>query len=537
MDKTDLRLTIVTLHASLDGEALPLGAASVAAALVDAGLVERGNAFLVDAGLGEKEEDVLRRIVAREPTMVGFSLYCWNSRRSIALASRLKREYPGVVIVAGGPDAEWLAAKAEDPEASSPAFPFDAVFLGEGEASLPLWLSGSKTEAPRFIRGAPAAVENLASPWLDGLLLPRRGGQVTWELTRGCPFRCTYCYEGRGVSGLRHLPMERLSRELDLFVEKGVARVFVLDPTFNIQNARTLSLLALFAKKAPGIDWYFEVRAELLDRAQAKAFADISCSLQIGLQSSRPEILAAIGRDVDRKKFAAKIALLNERGVVFGFDLIYGLPGDSLAGFRESVDFALSLEPNHLDIFPLAVLPGTLLHDQIKEFSLDCDDEPPYLLRGQPGFPARDMEKAGRLARSCGVFYSEGRAVPWFKAVVKPLRMSPSAFLAGFRAPESSVLLPHRRIEELQSSYLTEIYEKRGKSRLLPAVLDLLRYHGAWSRAFAEGETTRINLHYPLRSVEGPEILSIENFVLRNAPQPCAIEVRPAKSGPIAKIL
>ena len=537
MEKTDLRVTVATLHASSDNDALPLGAASVAAALIDAGLVERGNVFLVDAGLGEEEGDVLRRIVAHEPAIVGFSLYCWNSRLSIALASRLKREYPGVVIVAGGPDAEWLAAKAEDAGVPSPAFPFDAVFLGEGESSLPLWLSGPKTDTPRFIRGAPAAAEGLASPWLDGLLLPRRGGQVTWELTRGCPFHCTYCYEGRGVSGLRHLPMERLSRELDLFVEKGVARVFVLDPTFNIQSARTLTLLDLFAKRAPGINWYFEVRAELLDRAQARAFADISCSLQIGLQSSRPEVLAAIGRDVDRKKFAAKIALLNERGVVFGFDLIYGLPGDSLAGFRESLDFALSLEPNHLDIFPLAVLPGTVLHDQIKEFALDCDDEPPYLLRGHPGFPARDMEKAGRLVGACRIFYSEGRAVPWFKAVLKPLRMAPSAFLAGFRAPESPVLLPQGRIEELQCSYLAEVYAERGKGRLLPAALDLLRYHGAWSRAFAEGETTRLDLHYPLRSVESPEILNIEGFVLRGAPQPCVVEVRPAKSGPTAKVL
>ena len=537
MEKADLRVTMVTLHASHDSKALPLGAASVAAALIDAKLVERRNIFLVDAGAGDAEDDILRLVIAHKPDLVGFSLYCWNTRQSVSLASRLKYEFPEIVVVAGGPDAEWLAANAGFSGAQSVSSPFDAVFLGEGELSLPLWLSGMKTGTSPFIRGLAAEAGKLASPWLTGLLVPGRGGAVTWELTRGCPFHCTYCYEGRGMSGLRHLPMDRLGRELDLFVEKGVSQVFVLDPTFNIQSDRTLSLLGFFAEKGPGINWYFEIRAELLDRAQARAFADISCSLQIGLQSSRPEVLANIGRDIDRKKFAAKIALLNESGAVFGFDLIYGLPGDSLGGFRESVDFALSLAPNHLDIFRLAVLPGTVLHDQIKDFSLDCDNEPPYLLHSHPFFSAGDMEKAGKLARSCRVFYSEGRAVPWFKALLKPLHMAPSAFLSGFAAPELPAVPGHSRIEALQCAYLSEIYESRGKVRLLPAALDLVRYYGAWSRAFAEGETTRFELSYPLSRVESAEILDIESFVRNNVLRPCTIEVRPTKRGPAAKIL
>jgi len=537
MEKAELCVTMVTLHAFHDSDAQPLGAASVAAALIDARLVGRRNIFFVDAGVGDGEDGILRQIIAHKPDIVGFSLYCWNTRQSVALASRLKHEFPEILIIAGGPDAEWLAANAAVPETRSAPFPFSAVFLGEGELSVSRWLSETKSDVPVFLRGLPCDADKLASPWLDGLLVPERGGSVTWELTRGCPFHCTYCYEGKGESGIRHLPLARLNGELNLFVGKGVARAFVLDPTFNIQSARTLSLLGLFEEKAPDIHWYFEIRAELLDRDQAKAFAGISCSLQIGLQSSRPEVLKNIGRDIDRRKFAAKIALLNESGAVFGFDLIYGLPGDSLGGFRESIDFAISLAPNHLDIFPLAVLPGTVLHDQIREYSLDCDSEPPYLLRSHPSFSAEDMEKAGKLARSCRIFYSEGRAVPWFKAVLKPLHMTPSAFLAGFEAHGLSAASGHRQIEALQCDYLSRMYEAKGKSRLLPAVLDLVRYHGAWSRAFAEGESTCLELSYPLPSVESPELLDIESFVRGNVVHPCTIEVKPTKRGPVAKIL
>ena len=39
-------------------------------------------------------------------------------------------------------------------------------------------------------------------------------------------------------------------------------------------------------------------------------------------------------------------------------DLIFGLPEDSYAGFRESIDTVLKFSPNHIHIFPLAIMPG-----------------------------------------------------------------------------------------------------------------------------------------------------------------------------------
>jgi coproporphyrinogen III oxidase-like Fe-S oxidoreductase len=121
----------------------------------------------------------------------------------------------------------------------------------------------------------------------------------------------------------------------------------VLDPTFNANKERARRLLALIEEKACDIHWHFEVRAESLDRDLARRFAELGASLQIGLQTARPEVAAKIGRPLDRGLFASKIGLLNEEGAVFGLDLIYGLPGDDPDGFRSSLDFALSLYPNN----------------------------------------------------------------------------------------------------------------------------------------------------------------------------------------------
>ncbi|MFA5851743.1 MAG: B12-binding domain-containing radical SAM protein, partial [Spirochaetales bacterium] len=518
MNEKKFPVVLVSLQSPEDSEVLPLGAACAGASLIKAGLLGKEQIFLLSASVADEPKVLLRRIAEKSPRMVGFSLYCWNSKVSTDLASRLRATFPDLLIIAGGPDAEWLAL------GGGQANPFDAVFLGEAEVSLPEWLAAMEGGAsapeldsrraaaaempvpkrsapgPAFIRGRPAEASALPSPWLEGILAPKRGAFVAWELTRGCPFRCAYCYEGRGFSGLRHFDQERLTAELELFARSGVREVFVLDPTFNVQRRRALSLLDLFTKKGGEIHWNFEIRAELLDRAQAEAFAEIPCSLQIGLQSASPEVLDKIGRDFDRKNFASKIRLLNDTGAVFGLDLIYGLPGDSLSGFRNSLDSALSLMPNHLDIFPLAVLPGTRLHEQREEFGLECDSEPPYFLRSHPTFSGGDMGKAENLARACKVFYSEGRAVPWFLAVLKPLHMSSSSFLAGFDAPRAEIRMGHQRIEELQCAYIARIYGDKDRLDLLPAALDIIRYHGAWSRAFAEGETAVLRMSYSLAS-------------------------------------
>jgi radical SAM superfamily enzyme YgiQ (UPF0313 family) len=557
MNEHALRAVFASLRTAEDREAPPLGAATAAAALVRAGLVGPGGMKILAAEVGEAPDALAGKIIASSPDLVGFSLYCWNSTASIELAARLRAARPKLLLIAGGPDAERLVS-APLPDQRI----FDAVFLGEAEESLVAWVRdaalvvgkrdeagfGAATEGGAnpavFLRGKPASPESLASPWLNGLLKPREGGQVAWELTRGCPFRCAYCYEGRGSAGIRRLPDERIERELELFVERGVGEIFVLDPTFNVQSGRALALLRRFAEKGGNIAWNFEIRAELLDRAQAEAFASMPCSLQIGLQSVRPEVLAAINRDMDRKKFAAKVGLLNAAGAVFGLDLIYGLPNDTLAGFRESLDYALSLTPNHLDIFPLAVLPGTELAERREALGLVADAEPPYLLKRHASFSEADMAAAARLARACGLFYTAGRAVPWFLPVLRPLRMAPSVFLAGFgefaesRTAErgTSGTPDHASIERLQIEYLSQLYRARGKDHLLAAALDLVRFYGAWSRAFAEGERCRIRLSYPLHEVESPGFLDIERHCAHGAQKPCEVEIVPGKDGVSARI-
>src|SRR3954463_14017162 len=66
-------------------------------------------------------------ILARDPDLVGISLYTWNSSRSLLLAKALKERAPELILLGGGPeinhDGDFIL--------SSPYL--DYVVQGEGE--------------------------------------------------------------------------------------------------------------------------------------------------------------------------------------------------------------------------------------------------------------------------------------------------------------------------------------------------------------------------------------------------------------------
>jgi putative oxygen-independent coproporphyrinogen III oxidase len=86
--------------------------------------------------------------------------------------------------------------------------------------------------------------------------------------------------------------------------------------------------------------------------------------LSLGVQSFDPRFLAALGRVHDDKEArAAGDAALRIFGNV-NFDLMFALPGQTLADARADVDAALEFSPPHLSFYHLTIEPNTLFHRQ-----------------------------------------------------------------------------------------------------------------------------------------------------------------------------
>ena len=597
------KIVCATLLVEKSPQALPLGAACVASSIKSR--FKNLEVLLFSPTMEDSEyfgkSDVEKANIFAEKLLafagvdaensikaVCLSVYVWN--RLVLEKVGLSLMEKGILVIAGGPEI------TANPDSFVGA---DFVVSGEGEAAVPLLLEklekSSKSgiadtsifekdfaeeaffvekskyhpETKKVFYKKSLAGEDLTSPYLDGTLDLSKYEGALWELARGCPFKCSYCYESKGEKKVRLLPMERIEKELKLFAEKDVPQVFVLDPTYNANKERALSLLKMMAKITPNTFYYFEARAEFIDRQIAKAFTKLPCAVQFGLQSSDEEVLKKVNRSFNKAQFVKNINILNQEGVIFGFDLIYGLPRDNLSGFCNSIDFALNLMPNNLELFCLSVLPGTDLFDDAKGYGLVFQEEAPYHVIETPGFSKADMGSASKIAAACNVFYNQGRAVPWFTSLMKALQVEPSKFFKDFIAwyeskkcdfaPKngkklsiqelSLACVSHKEVEKLQLDFLRDYLEggsssgktgknsvkssgKTGKKQyLLPTVENLIRFNGAISRVTADGTKEKLSLAFHPDDLASPYAADMVFFAKNCGRFGCEVAIEMGSQG------
>ncbi len=94
------------------------------------------------------------------------------------------------------------------------------------------------------------------------------------------------------------------------------------------------------------------------DRFRAFRSAGIT-RLSIGVQSFNDRHLKALGRVHDRAQALAAVQEAAEAFDTFNLDIMYALPGQTLAELEEDVGLALSLKPPHISIYHLTIEPNT----------------------------------------------------------------------------------------------------------------------------------------------------------------------------------
>ena len=554
------KIICTTVLVERSPQALPLGAACVASAVKNSPLTKDFcdvslECFYPDDSEAVITESLLEKFFKDDDESLvrvcAFSVFVWNRLVLEKVAAALREK--GVICIAGGPEiTAGLRDKANtrpdtahtcDDEVSSNSS-FDYFVCGEGEFSVPQLIKKivsepASVQTPTVIPAiSSSSLESLTSPYLDGTINPDDFGGVLWELARGCPFKCSYCYESKGEKTVRLFPMERIEKELDFFARKNVPQVFVLDPTYNADKKRALQLLNMIAKKTPRTFYYFEARAEFIDRQLAQAFTKLPCAVQIGLQSADENVLRLVNRPFNRKVFVRNIGFLNEAGVIFGFDLIYGLPGENLAGFKNGIDFAISLYPNNLELFCLSVLPGTDLADRAEQLHLNYEKKPPYHVINTDKYSKADMLAAKKLSEACTFFYNDGRAVPWCNTICRTLMMKPSEFFARFaetgipsrylnQKPVQNQTLKtkqksetcdccghpeHKDIEKEQILFITELLKQKKLDRFIKPCRNIISFNGAISRVQDTGKKETITLDYEPEYIESQYATDLQFF-------------------------
>ena len=318
-----------------------------------------------------------------------------------------------------------------------------------------------------------------------------------------------------------------LEAQIQTLTQKGITEFSVHDQSIAKDKRRVLKIINLVAQYAPDLFISILADASVIDREVAAAATQIFCSFDIPLevQSKGGKLL------FDKKFYSNKARLLNDFGLVFGFQLTYAVEaGDFLKLFLDRLDFAVGQYPNHID------------------FAQTMNSEEGKTAHVTGLFSAQDIRYARDLSFACRTFYSSGRAVPWFLSVLKPLRIYPSRFFADFaewqhcnNCDYKSGFVPeaasHKEIEKMQLLFLEQKYEEKGQHSLIPLVKDIVSLNGAMSRLTGEGEENTLVTSYHPDDLLSEETLDLPSFFENVCMQECKIHVFEGEDGPDLEVL
>ncbi|MCK6065487.1 MULTISPECIES: radical SAM family heme chaperone HemW [Microbacterium] len=208
-----------------------------------------------------------------------------------------------------------------------------------------------------------------------------------------CRVRCGYCdfntYTSSELRGARQDQYaDTLLREVALSVGvmaaagplRAASTVFLGGGTPTLLPAGDLARMLDGVRGAfgfvPGAEVTVEANPDTVTDAVAAELAAAGVTrMSIGMQSTRPHVLAALDRTHDPANVRTAVAAARRAGLDVSVDLIYGTPGESLEDWRASLEEAISLEPDHLSAYALIVEDGTKLARQIRRGELAEPDD------------------------------------------------------------------------------------------------------------------------------------------------------------------
>ncbi len=334
--------------------------------------------------------------------VVGFSNYVWNNKISHAIAQKLKKRKPEILIAFGGPHVPDRLERGKFFDSTRVenylrAHPYiDIACHGEGE---PIFLAllenftDDRLKIPsisfidpnsgRFIEtirsDRTVALDQFPSPFLEGIFEqlmrenPHQGWIVMWETNRGCPFSCTFCdWGGAVLAKVNKFGMERIYREVDWFFDHKIHYVMCADANFGIFS-RDLDIARYMASKRiqTGVPLFVSIQST--KNAQERSYlvqkefamAGMNTTIILSRQSMDPGTLSDIKRtNISNEIYSNLQKKFNADRIETLTDIILPLPGETYASFVKGVDELLGLgQHNRINFNNLSILPNAEMGD------------------------------------------------------------------------------------------------------------------------------------------------------------------------------
>ncbi len=187
-----------------------------------------------------------------------------------------------------------------------------------------------------------------------------------------CAHHCGYC-DFAVVTGQDHLIdlyLEALGAELTTLGQpQPVETLFLGGGTPTHPDAarldRLLSEINRWLPLAAGHEFSVEANPDALTPEKVAVLADHGVNrVSLGVQSFQAHLLKVLERKHRPADVARAVALVKRRIPQVSLDLIFGIPGQSLAEWDHDLHQAFALEPDHLSTYGLTFEKGTRLWKQ-----------------------------------------------------------------------------------------------------------------------------------------------------------------------------
>ena len=381
----------------------------------------------------------------------GFSVYIFNLEITLDIIRDLKRVKPDAIIFCGGPEVSYdydeLLYENKD---------IDFIIRGEGEKSITEFLEKTqqynKTAALKsYIYNNPingvsflyddkiykcpdrepiCDLNEIPFPYDMEDLNKIKNRILYYESSRGCPFSCSYCLSS-AAKGVRTFDLNRVFKDLKVFLDFKVRQIKFVDRTFNFDAKRALKIMQFIKVNDNGYtNFHFEIAAWLLNEETFDFLETVRTGLfqfEIGIQSTNPQTLVAINRKIDFSALKKAFIRLNGLNVKIHADLIAGLPYEGYESFAKSFDEAMALKPDVLQLGFLKVLKGTAISRQ-DEHQYIYSKKPPYEVLKNKYLSYDDIIRLKRVEAVLELYYNSSLCMNIILYYIEENILNKSAF-------------------------------------------------------------------------------------------------------------
>ncbi|MDD5016829.1 MAG: B12-binding domain-containing radical SAM protein [Eubacteriales bacterium] len=402
---------------------------------------------ILEFSINDSVSRIVGGIVRGRPDAVGFSCYIWNIEHVLKTASTVKKILPQCFVFLGGPEVSHNSAGIMQKHAF-----IDMIIKGQGETPFSQWMGSFEnghdigTTPSACIRFGGQITETADAPPYDLSHRPfmyedlgaYENRTIYYETSRGCPYCCAYCMSANVP--MSYVPLDRVKEELAYFIQAGVRQVKLVDRSFNYPPGRAYEILQTIialSEKYPQshTNFHLEISACLLDGptvALIKTARDGLIQLEIGIQSTNPDTLKAVGRAHDTQKLLDNTRkLCGLQNIHVHADLIAGLPCESYDTFKASFNDAYRLNADTLQLGFLKMLRGAPLYNMAGRYGIVYTEYAPYEVLSTHAISYQELSTLHLIAHVLDSLYNTGHCKKTL-AYLLPAYESPFSFFEQF---------------------------------------------------------------------------------------------------------